>query len=267
MVRIASKNYYFAVGAFFVVLLILHYTAILRPTEDWLRNLLIPFLSDTHGLSIKTNTNYQFFANRDEFIKAYGSCIRESESCAVANTQQKLLVEENTELRRQLNFFSKINIAHVLADVIGKEILSTDQTVIINRGKDYGISVGDPVVVGEGIMVGKIIKVENNTAIIRLLNDNESRIGATIVNKDKSEGVVEGGFGISLQMNLIPRDEVVIVGGKVVTSGLERSVPRGLLIGTVAAVQNEPYKPFQQAILTPATNLEKIELVSVLLTK
>jgi len=78
---------------------------------------------------------------------------------------------------------------------------------------------------------------------------------------------VEGGYGISLRMNLIPRDEAVRIGDQVVSSGLEKNIPRGLLIGTVAVIENEPYKPFQQAILNSVADLSKLTVVGALLTR
>ena len=53
---------------------------------------------------------------------------------------------------------------------------------------------------------------------------------------------------------------------QIITSGLEQSIPRGLLIGEVAVAENEAYQPFQQAVLTTATDLSKLTIVSVLLS-
>jgi hypothetical protein len=36
------------------------------------------------------------------------------------------------------------------------------------------------------------------------------------------------------------------------------------MIGTIAVVENEAYKPFQQAVLTPAMDVKNISAVSVL---
>jgi len=52
-----------------------------------------------------------------------------------------------------------------------------------------------------------------------------------------------------------------------VTSGLEKGIPQGLLIGTVEAIEKEAYQPFQKAILNPLANLDKITLVSVLINQ
>jgi rod shape-determining protein MreC len=261
-----SRTYYFVVGAIFFLLLIFHFTGLFLPIENRLRELFIPYFKDIHGISVSVKNNFEFFSDRQSFFTAYDKCIIENDNAAAIQTKLTLAEEENTELRRQLNYFQKNNVAHVLVTVVGKELLNAKQSIIVDGGKKSGLVVGDPVVAGDGILIGKISIVNENTALVQLLNDNESRVGAMVLNKDKSQGVIEGGFGISLQMNLVPRDETIMAGDRVVTSGLELTVPRGLYIGTIAAVENEPYKPFQQAIITPATNFDKLQIVSVLLT-
>lgn len=262
-----DQKIYLSVGMVFLLLIGMHYLGWINAVEDYIQKSTVPFLGRMYGLSIKVGNDYHFFKDRSSFYTAYEECVSKSQNNDYHLEQIKLLTEENTELKKQLNYVQKNPINHVLANVIGKEVGSTNQTFIIDKGSSDGIKVDNPIIVGEGILIGKVAKVHENISIIRLLNDNQSRIGASIINQTKSQGVVEGGFGISLRMNLIPRDEIVVVGDQIITSGLEMSIPRGLLIGTVAVVENEPYKPFQQAILTPGTDLNKITVVTILLTQ
>ena len=84
------------------------------------------------------------------------------------------------------------------------------------------------------------------------------------MSRDRSIGIVEGGYEISIQMNFIPQNEELNVGDAIVTSGLEETIPRGLLIGRVEAVKKEAYEPFQQAVITPAAPLHALTVVTVL---
>jgi rod shape-determining protein MreC len=120
------------------------------------------------------------------------------------------------------------------------------------------------VIVDNGLLVGKISHVELRSAIVQLLTDNKSKIAATVMNSQKSIGVVEGGYEISVQMNLIPQHELVSIGDMIITSGLETQIPRGLLIGRVEAIKKEIYQPFQQAVLTPLAPLESLTTVLVI---
>lgn len=258
---------YVWLGVIFIVLIILHFTKILSPVERAIRSLVGPFLGELHTMSIEVNDQYQFFRNKEEFISAYQVCMVGTEKQTILAADNKRLLQENEELKNLLAFTEKTTPKHTMTRVIGKAISSIEQTIIIDRGSSDQIMPGQPVVANNGILVGKVIKTEPDVSIVRLINDNQSRIAATVLNSDRSLGVVEGGFGISLQMNLIPRDELVQVGDIIVTSGLETGVPRGLVLGTVASIENEAYKPFQRAILTPGTELDKISIVSVLSTE
>lgn len=256
---------YLGLGVVVVVLLLLHFLGLLSPVERGVRALVSPMLGSLHGMSIAIGDNFQFFKNKEEFISAYQQCVAATERQTTLSADAKRLQDENDELKKQLGYFEKNKTEFIVAQVIGKEISSIEQTLIINRGSDDHIAINYPVVIGNGILVGKVIKVEPDMSIVRLINDNQSRVAATILNTARSLGVVEGGFGISLQMNLIPRDEAVQVGDVVITSGLENNMPRGLVLGSVASIENEAYKPFQRAILSPGTDLNKLVLVSVLL--
>ena len=206
MINPKTRKIYLAVGAVFILIVVFHNLGWLRRYETWLRNFAVPVLGEVNGLSIQMGNNYQFFKNRGDFIKAYNECSIAAEKYAILTSQLTQLSAENSELQTQLNYFKKNQVKHILAEVVGKEVLGAGQTIIINRGKNDGIAINNPVVADAGILIGKIIKVEDTISIVRLLNDNSSRIGSTILNHDKSLGVVEGGFGISLKMSLIPRD-------------------------------------------------------------
>ncbi|MBI5728634.1 MAG: rod shape-determining protein MreC [Candidatus Magasanikbacteria bacterium] len=262
-----SKKKYLYLVFVSAALIVLHYTKLSAPVEIFLRSIVTPTLSSLTTFSINVGDRYQVFKNREEFVAAYQACLATAARQAADTTAAALLAQENNELRQLLAWHKKQPVPMVVANVIGKELLTTGQKVLIDQGVKAGLAVDQPVITQEGVLVGKILKVEPDIATVRLINDNQSKMSAVIFNRDRSLGAVEGGYGISLRMNLIPRDEPVRIGDQVVSSGLEGTIPRGLIIGTVAVIENEPYKPFQQAVLTPATDLSKLTVVSALLTR
>lgn len=264
MLRMENKKTYASIGIILILLIIFHYLGWLRFVENGLRALNIPLLSRVHAFSIKVGNDYKFFKDKESFFKAYGECSAELEKQNTDRATVTLLTEENNELREQLQFKQKKREELVIAEVVGKEVSGTNQVLIINKGATDGIAVNFPVVVSEGVLVGKIIKTEKNTSLVRLINDSQSKVAATILNQDHSLGILEGGYGISLRLNLVPRNEKVLAGNQIVTSGLEPTIPRGLLIGAVTEVENEPYKPFQQAIIAPTADVSKLFIVSVI---
>jgi rod shape-determining protein MreC len=267
MLQYFTRKTYFSLGTALIVLVFLNYLGWLNPLKNIFHGLFIPFFSKTNEFSVKMGDNYAFFKNQEDFFSVYRECEQKQQDVSVIQAKIQILEQENKELKEVVAFKeANENISTVIARVIGKNTDSTQKSIIIDQGMESNIKIDQPVIVGNGILIGKIIKVEKNIAIIRLTNDNQSKFAGLVLNTNQSPGIVEGGYGLSVKMKFIPRNEPVVVGEQVITSGLESNIPRGLLVGTIAAVENETYQPFQEAVISPTTDLSKLFLVTVLLT-
>lgn len=255
---------FLSISFIILTVVVFHYLGWLKPIEYFLRALVKPSTQAIYSLSIKVDDGEEEFDSCDDLQKAYKMTKEKLLQNQIDNAQLKLLTDENTELRKQLNFVKISAFKTIGADVIGKNIDPLGNTLIINRGGNDGIEINDPAMVGNGLLIGKIVKIEKDISIVRLINDNQSKIAATVVNNDHSLGLVEGGYGISIRLNYVPQNETINNGDIIVTSGLEEKIPAGLLIGTIEAIEKEAYQPFQKAILTPFANLEKILKISVI---
>lgn len=243
----------------FLIIVIIISTGWFKPILGWLRTgLLYPL---TRLGRVSWPIGYQ---NIPDLSNALALCQAKAANEIIKETELQHLQKENAELRNQLHFKPKISITTVGAEIISREIGNLHQVVIVNRGTKDNVAVNQPVITGQGILVGKVIKVDTAVAWVRLLSDGQSAVGATVVNDSGSVGIVEGGYGLSLQMRFIPRDEIITVGERVVTSGLEPNLPSGLVIGTIAMVQNEAYQLFQTAILTPLGEFSKLRLLNII---
>jgi len=265
MLNIRGKKTYVVLGAILVLLVFLNYVGWLDFLKTRLRSVFLPLFTQSNNISVDVGNNFEFFKDKKTFFDAYRQCRTDLENKSIEESKIKLLEEENSLLKEALKFKESTTATSVIARVVGKNIEQTDQTILIDKGTESGVKVEQPVIVGNGILVGKIVKAEAGLSVVRLLNDNSSKVGATILNTDRSLGVVEGGYGLSVKMNFIPRNEIVKVGDIIVTSGLEAGMPRGLLIGSVTAIENETYRPFQAALLLPGTDLSKLSIVSILI--
>lgn len=266
MLRFKTRNYLF-LGFILVLIIFFHYLGWLTFIERSVKALIIPISTKiTHWRVSSQDFFSSYFSDKDELVTRYDKCLAKNQDTDIAEVKIKDLEQENSELRKQLSFFHRRNFTHVTANVVGLNTDNIEKMIIINAGEQDGLKIDQPVIVGDGVIVGTIAKVEKDISMVRLINDNQSKVAATLLNKDGSLGVVEGGYGLSIKMNFIPRNEVVLVGDKVITSGLEENIPRGLLIGEVSVAENEAYQPFQQAVLTPAVDLSKLFIVSVLIS-
>ncbi|MFH1286698.1 MAG: rod shape-determining protein MreC [Candidatus Magasanikbacteria bacterium] len=241
---------------------IFHYLGWLSPIEVFLRK-------STRGVvgilyRISGDTNQDLPDGYDDLVKKYRSLEKDAIDGSVDSVEFELLKRENGILRDSLHFFKTNPYFFVSADVVGKSIDPVGSNIVINIGEDYNVPVGAPVVHSGGVLIGRVTEIHDHTAFVRLLDDNQSKFAASILNEENSSGVVEGGYGLSVRMNFIPQNEIINIGDSVISSGLEDGVPRGLIIGYIEAFEKEPYEPFQSAILTPVQDLSKVFLVSVI---
>jgi len=237
----------------------------LKIVERFVFHSLIPISRSLFKVKEKSGTERAGFGTTQALTKAYVSLQQACVSKEKTDVNIILLEQENKSLRQQLRFLERTSVKSIGASVIGKNIDPIGSTLLIDRGEVDGLAVNYPVIAEEGVLIGKIAKVYSKNSLIRLVNDSHSRVAATVLNEEKSLGLVEGGYGISVRMNFIPQNEVITIGETIITSGLEPNVPRGLIIGKVESVEKEIYEPFQKAILSPLLPFDRLFSVSVLL--
>ncbi|MEE8392451.1 MAG: rod shape-determining protein MreC [Anaerolineae bacterium] len=202
---------------------------------------------------------------------------------------------EVQSLRTLLNFTDEFSISGYLgADVIGREACNTFPCgevigeepnpylhyVTINVGAQQGVKVGMLVVSADGGLglVGRVAEVAPRTAKVQLLADRESSIAA-LLQTSRATGLVVGQPDGTLRMEYIPqresvdvgdsaddqeKEETVSVGDVVLTSGLGGFMPKGLIIGQVTRVQQMDYELFRAAVVRPAVDFSRLELVLVI---
>ena len=177
----------------------------------------------------------------------------------------KLIADENKSLRELLAFHTSSEQPYVVADVISYDPLLNGY-LYIDRGTRNGVTVGQPVVAGEGVLVGKIASVEESTAVVELLTSDSSRAAVKALGEASTNGILYGYLGTSMRMEYIIQGASFAAGDVVVTSGAEPLVPEGLLIGTIQEINADENQLFFNAIVESLTDLSALKVVSVIKT-
>lgn len=248
-----------------LILITAHTIGIFRPMERGINKLALRGEGVFFRAGMEVRSFFQdrsFKKNeKDELIKLREKVARLSFEAARGNE----LETEVRELRGLLNFQKRSGAVTIVANVVGSRIVGDARTILIDRGSSNGISKNFPVVNQDGILVGKIFEVKEKSSLVLIMLDRRSRVAATIQNKDGTIGIVEGGHGLASSMKFIPQTEKISIGNLVITSGLEETIPRGLLIGTIESVINDVRDPFQEATIKPLVDFEKLITVAVIL--
>jgi rod shape-determining protein MreC len=116
-------------------------------------------------------------------------------------------------------------------------------------------------------VVGRVVGLGPHAARVQLLLDRESGVGVRI-ERSRITGVVSGQAGFAdtvggdLSLKYVPTLADVVVGDVVVTSGLDRMFPKGLMVGRVRAV-TQGGGLFKEILVTPSARFERLEEVMV----
>jgi rod shape-determining protein MreC len=143
---------------------------------------------------------------------------------------------------------------YVMAVVIG---LDDNDILSINKGSADGISVGMPVVSQQNVLFGKVFKVYKNFSKIMLVSNKSSvinvkiqQIGTLVISEtpiSEIDGVVKGNGGLGAYLDLVPISSEINLQDVLVTSAIEKSFPKDLLVAKITQKEKNDQKPFQQA--------------------
>lgn len=187
----------------------------------------------------------------------------EVERLRVASLQAGELREENNRLRRLLALKERLPLETLSGEVIGKDWGGWVRSLTVNRGRGAGVARLTPVIVPAGL-VGRVVTVRTNAAVIQLLNDPASTVGA-VVQRTRAQGMVEGEPGGGLRLKFLAREGAgVQAGDLIVTSGVGGLFPRGLPVGRVSAVEERASGLFRYAGLAPVVDFARVEEVLLL---
>lgn len=174
-----------------------------------------------------------------------------------AQIQKVLELErENTQLRALLNSSTYINGNVKVAQILAVDTDPYLAQAVIDKGKNYGVFVGQPVIDAEGI-VGQVIQVGPLTSRVMLITDTRSAIPV----QDQQTGVhaIAVGTGPQRELSLInvPETAGIKVGDRLLTSGLDLQYPVGYPLGIVTQVDYHTGELFANITIKPAAKLNQ----------
>lgn len=263
--RVSNLNNILKYSAVAGLLIFFHYIGILPPLESAATKILNPVFKYFYSAAAGLSSVYGSQADKTDLLDEAKKLKDLNEQLTVENSKLKMLDEENKILREHLNFLTGAKSKFILANIIARGEDLQPQVMAIDKGSSDGLYKGLAVLNSNGIIIGKIFFVKDNISEIYLTTSPSCKLAAMAQNKNKTAGIIEGDLGLTIQMKLIPQTEEIKIGDTIITSGLEQSVPRGLLIGTVVSVNSENNELWQNAAIEPIADMNELSIVSILL--
>ncbi len=195
--------------------------------------------------------------------------------------REKKELEELLEMNESLEDFHRIS-----AKVIGRDVSYWNDQITLDVGSDDGIK-EDMIVVNSQGVVGKVVKVQSSTCIVKLLTceDKSNKVAVRINFQEEAEdasedeqksekkneraqsveGILES-YDSNEQAYVVSLldDQKVEEGMRVVTSGKGGVYPSGLFVGTVKKVESLENQLGQVIYVEPVSNFQYFDYVSVI---
>ncbi|MCT4574634.1 MAG: rod shape-determining protein MreC [Alphaproteobacteria bacterium] len=107
-------------------------------------------------------------------------------------------------------------------------------------------------------LVGRIMETDKDFSNVLLITDVDSKVPA-IVERTRDRVIVAGQNSSTLRLDYLPENAEITIGDRIITSGDGSVFLPGLFIGTVSYIDSGRIE------VSPATNFNKVEFVSVLI--
>jgi rod shape-determining protein MreC len=179
--------------------------------------------------------------------------------------EQAALLEDAKQgqrLQALANFQQKYIYQTVAAQAIGSSGSEQSHVFYIDKGSADGLNRDDAVITADGI-VGKVRDVFPRTAQVLAVNDQTSGAGV-ILETTRIRGILRGNAAGQLEIVDILADKRIQKGEIVLTAGGDQIFPRGLPVGVVENVVQDPERDsFIDVMVTPAAHLDRLDEVLV----
>ncbi|MCP4446964.1 MAG: rod shape-determining protein MreC [Myxococcales bacterium] len=171
------------------------------------------------------------------------------------------ILEELVDLRRSTQ--AETAAAHVIASSINSHFRVN--RVRIDRG-DTQVEVGMPVISAQGL-VGRILHSYGSHSDVLLISDPQSAVDV-VIEETGGRGLLKGvasDDSYFCEIEYLEQGKAVEVGDKVMSSGLGKHFPEGLLVGVIASVDSARHGLYQKVTVKPAVDFSSLDSVLVLL--
>lgn len=211
--------------------------------------------------SVETIFNYDKIRDENQELKQK---VAELQSQLIKLKEIQL---ENQRLREILNFKERyLKYSLEGARVVGRNPSNWFEEIIIDKGKENGVTVNMAVVTADGL-VGHITEIGDDWAKVQLIIDPNSAVSG-MIQRTRDNGVIKGVFepenrGLCKMVYLSPEANIV-PGDTVISSGLGGIFPKGLMIGEVVEVERDQNQLLKYSLLKPSVDFQRLEEVFII---
>ncbi|MCW9013080.1 MAG: rod shape-determining protein MreC [Gammaproteobacteria bacterium] len=216
-----------------------------------------------YPLRYAINLPAQFISWGDEslsshqFLLAENKQLKEQSLRAQVSLQKlSILEKENERLRKMLSAQPKVGEEVLVAELLSIDLDPYKQQVIINKGDQKNVYLGQPIIDAWGVM-GQIIHTGKYSATAMLISDPSHAIPVQVNRNGLRSTAFGTGHPHKLELRYIPHNAEIEVGDLMVTSGLGGRFPPNYPVGRIIEIDRPAGETFARVIAEPVAHLDR----------
>ncbi len=203
-----------------------------------------------------SNFTREFFSQHDELSTANRELRALVGVYAARDQKYQSIARENQRLRSQLSATPAVREKFTLTEILSVSANPFSRNVVINKGTDDGIFVGQVALAGNNIY-GQAESVTPNSAVIMQLTDVKHAIHVRNVRTGQGALAVGTGKINRLELKHVETNMDIQTGDRFVSSGLGQLFPPDFPVAIVDSVEYNPGDSFMKVSATPFTDFSK----------
>lgn len=232
---------------------------------------MIPLESVFNSLGKSTSRSWRTVVTLSTLKTENDHLKNEIDRLKVRQTGLDSLRSENRRLRAALQYMADQPHELVAAEIISFNPNNWNQTVVINKGKNFRLTKNMAVITPKGV-VGRIGEVRGNNAEVILMTDpRDGNFIGGVVSRTGNMVIVTGGGQYRGECSVKPAVDSYFInikkGDLIITSETSEFFPRGLPIGRIADINKVTNNLVSKASLKPVVNLGLLQTVYVIKDK
>ncbi len=195
-------------------------------------------------------------ASRESLMEENRSLTRRILELSQVSQQFISLREENVRLRDLLGSRNRLDTEVLIAELVGIVPGSDTQQVLIDKGNQAGVYVGQAVIDAKGLF-GQVVESADYSARVLLITDASHAVPVE-VSRNGVRAVAAGtGRLDELEVEHVPITADIREGDLLVSSGLGGRFPRGYPVGEVTSHTLDPTEAFARVLAKPLAELDR----------
>lgn len=260
--RVKFTPYFLIVLSISLLIFVFSKTPLFVPMNSFFHTVFSPIDSFTYNIY---SNSFNGFGN-----SKYNALTDENIALEKKLVDQNKLIADNKALLDQFQTQNPKSTSLIPANVIGAPNfipgISVPEGLIIDRGEDDGIKIGDAVVYKDNL-IGKINKISKNVSEVMLITSSAFSFTVKTL-ETKSLGIAKGQGGGEIILDNVLLSDNLKKGDVVVTKGDINDKGEGLapnlVVGKIQSINKNPSDLFQKAEIQTGIDVTRLQKVFVI---